>query len=214
MINGDFCVTDTETDFNVKERKSPKLTYTCDYTKFQQLEGIFSHVMAVDEKKGSLSCVLEYYQEQRANTNKIISRYIPKRTGEKSHQRKPRKKKNNIRREPITTLNTVETNTLTDPELDIKKQLEFSEFLQNEEKFYVHQILDDECKRVKRCESCNVDFPKEDPKIGSDLVLAHKERYLRPNFDSFGKKGEPMLTTQLRKKLKRHSYFWKGRLFR
>ena len=175
MINGDFCVTDTETDFNVKERKSPKLTYTCDYTKFQQLEGIFSHVMAVDEKKGSLSCVLEYYQEQGANTNKIINKCVPKRAGEKSHQRKPRKGKNNIRSEPITTLNTVEINTLTDPELDIKEQLEFSEFLQNEEKFYVHQILDDECKRVKRCESCNVDFPKENPKNGSDLVLAHKE---------------------------------------
>ena len=128
MINGDFCVTDTETDFNVKERKSPKLTYSCDCTKFQQLEGIFSHVMAVDERKGSLSRVLEYYQEQGANTNKIISRCIPKRTGEKSHQRKLRKKKNNIRREPITTLSTVEINTLTDPELDVKKQLEFSEF--------------------------------------------------------------------------------------
>ena len=84
--------------------------------------------MAVDERKGSLSRVLEYYQEQGANTNKIISRCIPKRTGEKSHQRKLRKKKNNIRREPITTLSTVEINTLTDPELDVKKQLEFSEF--------------------------------------------------------------------------------------
>ena len=128
MINGDFCVTDTEKAFNVKERKSPKLTYTCDCTKFQQLDGICSHVMAVAERKGSLSRVLEYYQEQGANTNKIISRCIPKRTGEKSHQRKPRKKKNNIRREPVTTLSTVEINTLTDPELDVKKQLEFSEF--------------------------------------------------------------------------------------
>ena len=38
LINGDFCVTDTEKAFNVKERKSPKLTYTCDCTKFQQLD--------------------------------------------------------------------------------------------------------------------------------------------------------------------------------
>ena len=38
LINGDFCVTVTEKAFNVKERKSPKLTYTCDCTKFQQLD--------------------------------------------------------------------------------------------------------------------------------------------------------------------------------
>ena len=222
MINGDFCVTDTEKAFNVKERKSPKLTYTCDCTKFQQLDGICSHVMAVAERKGSLSCVLEYYQEQGANTNKIINKCVPKRAGEKSHQRKPRKGKNNIRSEPITTLNTAEINTLTDPELDVEKQLEFSEYWHNEEKFYVHQILNDECKRAKRCESCKVDFPKENPKIGSDLVVVHKERYMRPNFDSFGKRGEPILTTQLGRKfycakkkclLKRHPYFWKGRLF-
>ena len=47
--------------------------------------------------------------------------------------------------------------------------------------FCVHQILDDECKRAKRCDSCKVDFPKENPKIGSDLVMVHKERYMRPS---------------------------------
>ena len=63
----------------------------------------------------------------------------------------------------------------------LEKQLEFSEYWHNEEKFYVHQILDDECKRAKRCESCKVDFPKENPKIGSDLVMVHKESYMRPS---------------------------------
>ena len=119
--------------------------------------------MAVAERKGSLSRVQEYYQEQRANTNKI-NKCVPKRASEKSHQREPRKGENNIRSEPITTLNTAEINTLTDPELDAEKQLEFSEYWHNAEKFYVHQILDDECKRAKRCESCKVDFPKEKPK--------------------------------------------------
>ena len=96
MINGDFCVTDTKKAFNVKERKSPKLTYTCDCIKFQQLDGICSHVMVVAERKGSLSRVLEYYQEREGNTNEIINECVPKREGEKSHQRKPRKGKNNI----------------------------------------------------------------------------------------------------------------------
>ena len=84
MINGDFCVINTEKAFNDKERKSPKLTYTCDCTKFQQLDRICSHVMAVAERKGSWSCVLEYYQEQVANTNKI-NKCVSKQAGEKSH---------------------------------------------------------------------------------------------------------------------------------
>ena len=156
--------------------------------------------MSVAERKGSLSCVLEYYQEQGANTNKIINKCVPKRAGEKSHRRKPGKGKNNIRSEPITTLNTAEINTLTDPERDVEIQLEFSEYWHNEEKFYADQILDDECKREKTCESCKVDFPKDNPKIGSDLVVVYKERYMRPNFDSFGKRGELILTTQLGRK--------------
>ena len=32
-----------------------------------------------------------------------------------------------------------------------------------------------ECKRTKWCESCKVDFPNENPKIGSDLVVVQKE---------------------------------------
>ena len=196
---------------------SPKLTYTFDCLKFQQLDGIGSHVMAVAERKGSLSRVLEYYQERGANSNRIINKCVPKRARQKSHQRKPRKGKSNIRSEPITTLNTAEINALTDRELDVEKQLEFSEYWHNEENFYVHQILDDECKRAKRCESCKVDFPKEKPKIGIDLVVVHKERYMRPNFDSFRKRGEPFLATYLGRKfyyakkkclLKRHPYFW------
>ena len=90
LTDGDFRVTDTEKAFNVKERKSPKLTYTCHCIKFQQRDGIFSYVMAVAERKRSLSRALEYYQEQRAGTNKIINKCVPKRTGEKSQQRKPR----------------------------------------------------------------------------------------------------------------------------
>ena len=122
--------------------------------------------------------------------------------------------KNNIL---ITTLNTVEINALTNPERDV----ELSEYWHNEEKFYVHQILDDECKRPKRCESCKGDFSKENPKIGSDLVVVHKEKYVCLNFDRFGKRGEPILMTQLGRKFyyakkkclwKQHPYFWKGRL--
>ena len=108
--------------------------------------------------------------------------------------------KNNIRTEPITTLNTAEINTLTDLELDVEKKREFSEYWRNEEIYYVHHILDDECKRAKTCESCKVDFPKKNPKIGSNLVAVHKKRYMRLNVDSFGKRGEPISTTQLERK--------------
>ena len=43
-------------------------------------------------------------------------------------------------------------------------------------------------------------FPTGNPKIDSDLVVVHKERYIRPNVDSFGKKGEPVLMIQLGRK--------------
>ena len=52
-----------------------------------------------------------------------ISKCVPKRAGEKSHHRKPRKMKHNIQSQPITTINTRKINTHTDPELDVEKQL-------------------------------------------------------------------------------------------
>ena len=58
----------------------------------------------------------------------MINKCVSKRADEKSHQRKLRKGKNNIRREPIITLDIAENNTLTDPGLDLEKQLEFSEY--------------------------------------------------------------------------------------
>ena len=100
-------------------------------------------------KKRELVLCSRILSRARANTNKI-NKCVPKWAGEKSHQRKPRKGKNNIRSEPITTLNTAEINALTDLELDVEKQLGFSEYWHNEEKFYLHQILDDECTRGKR----------------------------------------------------------------
>ena len=90
--------------------------------------------MAVAERNVRLSRVLEYYQEQGDTTNKIINKSVSKWAGDKSHPRKPRKAKKNIWSESITTLNTAEINTLTDLELDVEKQLEFSEYWHNEER--------------------------------------------------------------------------------
>ena len=97
LFNGNFCVTDTEKSFNVKERKS----YTCDCINFQQLNRICGHAIAV-------SCILKYFQERGANITKIINKCIPKQAGEKLHQRKPRKGKSSIQSKPITILNTAE----------------------------------------------------------------------------------------------------------
>ena len=44
----------------------------------------------------------------------------PKQASEKSHQRKPRKGKTNIRSEPRTTLNTAQINVFKDPKLDLE----------------------------------------------------------------------------------------------
>ena len=46
-----------------------------------------------------------------------------------------------------------------------------------------------------------MDFPKQNPKIGSDLIVY--ERIFVQNFDRFGKRREPILTIQLGRKFLR-----------
>ena len=88
------------------------------------------------KEKKSFSRVLEYYQEQGSNTDKIIN-VSPNGKVRNYNRENTHKKENNIRTESIITLS--------------------------------------ECKRTKWCESCKVDFPNENPKIGSDLVVVQKE---------------------------------------
>ena len=92
----------------------------------------------------------------------------------------------------------------------------------NDEDFFVHLVDEKEFERAKYCESCKLAFPRKNPKCGYDLVVAHKERYQKPNISQSGKRLSPIITDQLGRKfycvkndclLKRHSYFWKGMLF-
>ena len=87
-----------------------------------------------------------------------------------------------------------------DKDLDSEKQAHFSEYWHNNEYFLIHLITNVDCKRAKRCESCLMEFPKHNPKQGSDLLVVHRERYMRPNTNSVGKKLKPILTIQLGRK--------------
>ncbi len=84
----------------------------------------------------------------------------------------------------------------------------------------MHLTSDEECKGSKKCETYKIESPKKNPKKGvSDMVIVHKERYMRPVRDEANNFLRFTITNILGRKfycpkkaclLKRHPYFWKG----
>ena len=62
----------------------------------------------------------------------------------------------------------------------MKSSLEFSEFWHNKETFSVHQILDDECNRAKRCKSSK---GKSQNHTKTDLTDFFKKRFKLLHFE-------------------------------
>ena len=219
LIGGNFCVTDIDRAYNVKKSENNQLMYTCDCMKYKSLDGICSHVMVVADKALCLQIVIDRYYTYGCNFNNIMQNCAPKRSGEKCHNKKPRKGRNNVTSFPITQVNEPANNEEPhDPDLDVEKEQAFTSYWHNNDPFYVNRVLDAECKRAKRCESCLIDFPKGISKAGNDLLIIHKERYMRPDIGDDGKRRQ-VLTSQLGRKfycpkkdclLKRHPHFWKG----
>ena len=85
---------------------------------------------------------------------------------------------------------------LHNKQIDEEKEMEFKEYWHNNKNFYVHISSDTECKRAKRCESGSIEFPRRNPKMGSDLVIVHKESYMRPDVSGDGKRRQ-VLTSRL-----------------
>ena len=218
LMGGNFCVASYDKAFNV--RKDDKRLFMCECEKNKSLDGICGHALAVADKEGCLKMYMDSYATFGNNVNKIMQNSAPKRAGEKSHNKKPRKGRNNVLLSPIIECST-SPNVPFDKDLDSEKQAHFSEYWHNNEYFFIHLITNVDCKRAKRCESCLMEFPKHNPKQGSDLLVVHRERYMRPNTNSVGKKLKPILTRQLGRKfycakksclVQRHPHFWKGLL--
>ena len=198
LIGGNFCVADVDRAYTVEEYKVGELLYKCECTKFKALDGMCSHVLVVADKNDCLAILLDRYSAFGGNINKIMANCAPKRAGEKCHNKKPRKGKNNVTSLPIVQSHTP-MQELHDKEIDEEKEMEFKEYWHNNENFYVHIISDADCKRAKRCESCSIEFPRRNPKVGCDLVIVHKERYMRPDVSGDGKRRQ-VLTSHLGRK--------------
>ena len=102
----------------------------------------------------------------------------------------------------------------------MEQPLEFTKYWQNKEPSTICLVNDKDCKRAQRCETCQVKF-SENPIVASNIVIVHRERYLRPNMAENGQYGDSILTNQLGRKfycinkrclLSRRPYFWKGLL--
>ena len=227
LLGGNYCVTDYSQAYNVEETAS-KIPYHCCCKDFKDTDGLCGHVVAVCEFKGCLKAFLEQFGKHGADLNKIINRNIPMRGGDKQHQKKPRKGQNNVKMAPIVQVYKLHPDSQSeaplavavDEEIDKQKDMVFTEYWHNNELFYVHLTSDVECQRAKRCETCRLEFPKQNPMEGvSDLIIVHKERYMRPVKDEANNFIRSTLTNKLGRKfycpkkkclIKRHPYFWKG----
>ncbi|XP_066926161.1 uncharacterized protein [Clytia hemisphaerica] len=177
----------------------------CDCSEFG-FKGLCCHVIAFHAYNDTLNRFLEEFKVDPA---KVVN--VPKRGGKKPHEKKKRHGKNNIKSHPITHLKTD-----FDPQVDEEKEMDFKEFWHNNEPFTIHRLGNEECKRAVKCEQCRMHFPTgKKVKIGSDIVVKHREYYYRPNPDG----GPPILTYVLARKfycakrkciLQRFPYFWKG----
>ena len=223
----EIIVTDYSQAYNVEETAS-KIPYHCCCKDFKDTDGLCGHVVAVCEFKGCLKAFLEQFGKHGADLNKIINRNIPMRGGDKQHQKKPRKGQNNVKMAPIFQVYKLHPDSQSeaplavavDEEIDKQKDMALTEYWHNNELFYVHLTSDVECQRAKRCETCRLEFPKQNPMEGvSDLIIVHKERYMRPVKDEANNFICSTLTNKLGRKfycpkkkclIKRHPYFWKG----
>eukprot|EP00795_Rhopilema_esculentum_P005635 gene5635-10855_t len=141
-----------------------------------------------------------------------MSQQRPESAGHKPGSKK-RHGKNNVAKEPIIELID---------ELDIGHQppAKFMEHYHNDEPFQIGFIKD--YKRAVACKGCENAFPRAFLTIPFDILVIHRERYQYPIKHKEGRVLRIELTKKkmgnqfycVRKEciLKRHPYFWKGRL--
>ena len=229
LLNGNYCVTDYDRCETVTRNKDQ---LQCHCKMFSTTAGLCEHTMAVAEKNGQLMELLQRYCSKKNKIAKIIEANKPKRPGEKVHQRKKRKGRNNVSKQPIVCRIPLDKlaarsmqRDIDEEDIEKEKECDFSEYWHNDELFHIVHIKDErECKNAKSCVTCGKTFAKRNPvKPRGEIFISHKERYMRPVRDENGAFLRLTLTgaNQLGRifycpskscVLKRHPYFWKGLL--
>ena len=210
LENGNFCVTDEDKVFHIEQMSQQR--YNCSCKSFKEHGMLCEHIVVVCDNHNKLHSYLKNLKKQGNKPFQMLFKNIPESAGHKPGSKK-RRGKNNVAKEPIIELID---------ELDISHQrpAKFTEHYHNDEPFQIGFIKD--YKRAVACKGCENAFPRAFLTIPFDILVIHRERYQYPIKDEEGRVLRMELTKKkmgnqfycVRKEciLKRHPYFWKGRL--
>ena len=96
QISGLTVIFDGEKTINVqKSFGKDKLMYTCVCQKCCVYDGLRGHVLAVADKCGESKELIQNYVQYGGKVNRIVNKALPKKGGDKSHQKKKRTGRNN-----------------------------------------------------------------------------------------------------------------------
>ena len=126
----------------------------CKCRKFSSTAGLCPHVLAVAESNGIFAECLTRFNSCGNKMEKIAFASIPKRAGEKTHEKKKRKGQNNLKQRPV--LDAVRP---ADDNIDFQKPLAFTEIWHNHNKIKIIFTRDE--AKATRCESCKVEFARD-----------------------------------------------------
>lgn len=210
LENYKFCVTEDEECWAV-ERKATAC-YSCQCNTFKVNGLLCQHVVVVGEKQGDLHEYLRKIERKESKAVEVMCQNLPNQRGQKPGA-KPRRGKNNAQQSPIIEV-------VDKMAVDTPKPSRFTEYYHNDEPFEIVFIKD--FKKAKQCESCGNAIPKRFLTRPFDIIFLHKERYQYPVKDDQGKFLRMTVTRKklgkkyycLKKEcvLKRHPYFWIGRI--
>ena len=101
LENDNFCVTEFDSSYTV-ETKNEKISCDKSCKAFRDSGGLCPHVLVVAEKIEKLRSFIDSYKKSSNKLGKIINANLPKQLwGKPNQQKKPRRGKNSVSREPV-----------------------------------------------------------------------------------------------------------------
>ena len=232
LQNGCYCVTDQKNSYIVEQ--SSTMCFKCKCQAFEANKLLCEHIVLVCLKTDKLERYLNKIAKQGNKPVQIMCAELPRGRGMKPGQK--RRGKNNVEKAPIVSVaqggkaavvnvpNSAEAEGEINPGTDItcSKPAIYEHFYQNDNAFNIVFIKDH--PSATTCISCGNAIPHKDSSVFKpyDIIFMHMERYQYPVRDDNGKVVEMRTTRKklakrfycLKKEciLKRHPYFWIGRI--
>ena len=211
LENSFFCVPEEENVYKVC--RPSKNIYSCHCSTYKENGQLCQHIVVVGDRQDNLDSYLQKIEKDHNKSFEMLFNEVSDNAGHKPGARK-RRGKNNVEKTPIVRL-------AEEVDITVPRSARFSEYFHNDEPFFIGFIKD--YKNAKSCESCHNDVPRLFLSVPFDILFVHKERYEYPEKDENGKVIGTVVTKRklakryycIRKQcvLKRHPYFWIGRIF-